>query len=114
MRLILLALTLIVAATNSLATEPTVPKHSRTLNVKCAPTINVWVEADTESIHSREAASIEKKKRVEFILIGSMPYRGDSVLCNYATRRRDVATSYSIRCLQPRKERGYKHSYICQ
>ncbi len=114
MRLILLALIVIVAATNTLAAGPTVPMHSRSLNVKCTPTINVWVEADTESIHSRETVGIEKKKRVQFNLVGSMAYRGDSVLCNYATRRRDVTTSYSIRCLQPRKERGHKHSYTCQ
>lgn len=44
---------------------------------------------------------------VRFSLIGSAAYRGDAVLCNHATRRRDVATSYSIRCLQPRKQRGY-------
>ena len=114
MRLILLALTAIVVAVDALAAEPAGPLHTRSFTVKCTPTINVWVEVDTESIHSRESVNIEKKKRVQFNLIGSMPYRGDSVLCNYASRRRDVATSYSIRCLQPRKERGYKHSYICQ
>ena len=114
MRLIVLALTAIVAATNTFAADSTAPLHTRPLTVKCAPAISVWVEADTESIHSREPANIEKKKRVQFSLIDSMAYRGDSVLCNYATRRRDVATSYSIRCLQPRKERGYKHSYSCK
>ncbi len=114
MRLILLVLTAIVAAANAFATEPAAPLHTRSYTVKCAATINVWVEADSASLSTHEPANIEAKKRVQFHLIGSMSYRGDSVLCNYATRRRDVATSYSIRCLQPRKEHGYKHSYFCQ
>lgn len=113
MRLILLVLTAIVAAANAFAAEPAAPLHSRPYTVKCAGTINVWIEVDSGSLPEREPASIETKKRVQFGLIGSTPYRGDSVLCNYATRRHDVATSYSIRCLQPRKERGHKHSYFC-
>lgn len=113
MRLIVLAFAAAVAAINAFAADLTAPLHTRPLTVKCAPTIHAWVEVDTESIHSREPANVEKKKRVQFNLIDSMSYRGDSVLCNYATRRRDVATSYSIRCLQPRKERGYKHAYSC-
>lgn len=113
MRLILLALTAIVAAADAFAAEPAAPLHTRTYTVKCAATINVWIEVDSASLATRESTNIETKKRVQFSLIGSAPYRGDSVLCNYATRRRDVATSYSIRCLQPRKERGYKHSYFC-
>lgn len=113
MRLILLALIAIVAAADTFAAEPVAPLHTRPYTVKCAATINVWVEVDGGSLPTREPINIETKKRVQFSLIGSMPYRGDSVLCNYATRRRDVVTSYSIRCLQPRKERGYKHSYFC-
>lgn len=114
MRQIVLALIVIVAATNTLAAEPTAPSHTRPLNVKCAPTVKVSIEMDAESVHSREPANIERKKHVQFTLIDSMAYRGDSVLCNYASRRRDVVTSYSIRCLHPRKERGYKHSYSCK
>ncbi len=113
MHLILLALTVIVATANAFAVEPAAPLHSRPYTVKCAATINVWVEVDSGSISTREPTNIETKKRVQFSLIGSALYRGDSVLCNYATRRRNVTTSYSIRCLQPRKERGYKHSYFC-
>ncbi|OGI50167.1 MAG: hypothetical protein A3E57_03815 [Candidatus Muproteobacteria bacterium RIFCSPHIGHO2_12_FULL_60_33] len=114
MRLILLALTaIVVAGADVLAAEATAPLHTRPYTVKCAATINVWVEVDSNSLPERKPTNIESKKRVQFSLIGSTPYRGDSVLCNYATRRRDVATSYSIRCLQPRKERGYKHSYFC-
>lgn len=112
MRLILLVLTAIVAA-DGFAAEPAAPLHTRTYTVNCAATINVWVEMDSGSLPTREPTNIETKKRVQFSLIGSAPYRGDSVLCNYATRRRDVTTSYSVRCLQPRKERGYKHSYFC-
>jgi hypothetical protein len=93
---------------------PATSRVSRPQTVKCAAAINVWVEADGDSIVTREPISLESKKRVQFNLIGSSPYRGDAVLCNYATRRRDVATSYSVRCRQPRKERGYKHSYVCQ
>ena len=110
MRLILLALTAIVSVTDVLAAAPL---HTRPYSVKCAASVNVWVEVDSASIQTREPVKTETKKRVQFSLVGSMPYRGDSVLCNYGTRRRDVAASYSIRCLQPRKERGYLHSYFC-
>lgn len=89
------------------------PVHTRPYTVKCAATVNVWVELDNTSIPTREPTNIELKKRVQFHLIGSAPYRGDAVLCNYGTRKRDVATSYTVRCLQPRKERGYRHSYFC-
>lgn len=114
MRLILLALSAIVAMTEVLAAESDAPSPARPHTVKCAATVNVWVEVDSATLPPRETISIETKKRVQFSLIGSMTYRGDSVLCNYGSRRRDVAASYSIRCLQPRKERGYKHSYSCR
>lgn len=110
MRPMILVLT-VMAVAGVLAAEPL---HARSYSVKCEPTINVWVEVDGDSIASREPTSMESRKRVSFSLIGSAPYRGDAVLCNYATRRRDVTTSYSIRCPQPRKERGYKHSYACR
>ena len=112
MRPILLALTAIVAA-DIFAANPVAPSSTRPYSVKCAVAVNVWVEVDAGSIPAREPINIEAKKRVQFSLIDSMPYRGDSVLCNYGTRRRDVTASYSIRCLQPRQERGYKHSYLC-
>jgi hypothetical protein len=109
MRLFLLALSFMVAAADVSAAGP-----ARNHTVKCAATVNVWVEVDSGSLPAREPTNIETRKRVQFSLIGSAAYRGDAVLCNYATRRRDVATSYSIRCPQPRKERGYKHSYSCR
>jgi hypothetical protein len=108
MRLLLLTLSVMVAAAGVSAAEP-----ARNHAVKCAATINVWVEVDGASLPARGPTNIETRKRVQFSLIGSAAYRGDAVLCNYATRRRDVATSYSIRCPQPRKQRGYKHSYFC-
>lgn len=112
MRRFLLALSVLVAA-DAVAAEPAATPPTRQHSVKCAPTINVWVEVDNTSLPARTPTNIENRKRVEFSLIGSAAYRGDAVLCNYATRRRDVATSYSIRCPQPRKQRGYKHSYSC-
>jgi hypothetical protein len=112
MRLILLALTVIVSVADVLAADAP-PLHSRPYSVKCAPSVNVWIEVDGASIQTREQVKTETKKRVSFGLIGSMPYRGDAVLCNYGSRRRDVAASYSIRCVQPRKERGYPHTYFC-
>lgn len=93
--------------------RPPAPVHTRAYTVKCAATVNVWVEMDRDSIATREPVNTETKKRVQFSLIGSAPYRGDAVLCNYTTRRRDIAASYTIRCLQPRKEKGYRHSYFC-
>ena len=114
MRLLPFALIAVCAmGTDAFAAEPTAPTHARPSSVKCAGSINVWVEVDNGSLPAREPTHIETKKRVQFSLIGSTPYRGDSVLCNYATRRRDVVTSYSVRCLEPRKERGFKHSYTC-
>lgn len=110
---LLLTMSIMFAAANVSAAESAVTSSARNHSVKCAPTINVWVEVDAASLPARGPTNIETKKRVQFSLIGSAPYRGDAVLCNYATRRRDVAASYSIRCPQPRKERGYKHSYSC-
>lgn len=109
MRRTLFLLATLVAA-NAFATE----SPRRPYSVKCAPAISVWIEVDGASIAAREPVSLENRKRVSFSLIGSAPYRGDSVLCNYAASRRDVTTSYSIRCPQPRKERGYRHSYSCR
>lgn len=107
MRLLLLALSVLVAADVSAA------ESARPHTVKCAAAINVWVEVDSESLPKRQTTNTENKKRVQFSLIDSAAYRGDAVLCSYATRRRDVTSSYSIRCPQPRKERGYRHSYSC-
>jgi hypothetical protein len=112
MRLFLLALSAMVAAID-VSAEPAASSRVRNHTVKCAPTVNVWVEVDSGSLPKRLPTNTENKKRVQFSLIGSAAYRGDAVLCNYATRRRDVATSYSIRCPQPRKERGYRHTYSC-
>lgn len=114
-----------VAGANAFGAEPTAPGptpetrnpaplHTRPYTVQCATTVNVWVELDSNSLPTPARTAAESKKHVQFSLTGSAPSRGDAVLCNYATRRRDVTTSYSIRCLQPRKERGYGHSYFCQ
>ncbi len=113
MRLFLLALSVMVAAAGVSAAEPAASSSTRNHTVTCAATINVWVEVDGASLPARGPTNTETKKRVQFSLIDSAAYRGDAVLCNYATRRRDVATSYSIRCPQPRKQRGYRHSYSC-
>lgn len=115
MRLLLLVLILVIfTGAGAFAAEPTAPPPASAQSVKCAPTINVWIEVDSNSLPARQPTNAETRKRVSFSLIDSMPYRGDAVLCNYATRRRDVTTSYSIRCLQARKERGYQHSYSCR
>jgi hypothetical protein len=114
MRLLLFVLCFMGAAAGASAAAAGAPSPARNHTVKCAATVNVWVEVDSGSLPTREPTNIETRKRVQFGLIGSAAYRGDAVLCNYATRRRDVAASYSIRCRQPRKERGYKHSYSCR
>jgi len=97
------------------AEEPKVPPvHTRPYTVMCAPTIKVWIDVDGGAIATREPVSLESRKRAPFKLIGSAPYRGDAVLCNYATPHRDVTTSYSVRCREPRKQRGHRHSYLCR
>jgi hypothetical protein len=117
MRLTRLLLVLIFYASlaGAYGAEPAAPVQTRSSStVKCVPSINVWIEVDGKSIVTREPVNLESKKRAPFKLISSGPYRGDAVLCNYATSHRDMTTSYSIRCRQPRKVRGYKHSYVCQ
>lgn len=111
---IVIATTPMTTATAAERDAPVGSQQNRPYTAKCAASINVWIEADGDSIATRESISLESKKRVQFHLTGSSPYRGDAVICNYATRRRDVTTSYSVRCRQPRKERGYKHSYLCR
>lgn len=113
----LLFIVLTASTPINVAAEPEAPATSRQTrphSVKCAASINVWIEVDGNGLATRDPISLESKKRIQFNLIGSSPYRGDAVLCNYSTRRRDVTTSYSVRCRQPRKERGYKNSYLCQ
>ena len=90
------------------------PLHSRPFTVKCTATVNVWVEVDDNSLPAREGAKAESKKRVQLKLVGSAPSRGESVVCSYASRSRDVTTSYYMRCVNPRQERGLRHSYSCQ
>lgn len=99
-------------ATTTSDPEP-VPLHTRPYTVKCAPSVNVWVEVDSNSLPEHEYTHAEAKKRVQLRLIGSTPYRGDTVLCSYANRSRDMTTSYSVRCIEPRKERGYRNSFSC-
>jgi hypothetical protein len=59
-------------------------------------------------------AKAESRKRVQLKLVGSAPSRGESVVCSYASRSRDVTTSYYMRCVNPRQERGLRHSYSCK
>lgn len=90
-----------------------VPLHTRPYTVQCAPSVNVWVEVDSNSLPAFEYTHPEAKKRVQLRLTGYRPYRGDTVLCSYATRSHDMTTSYSVRCIAPRKERGYRNSFRC-
>ena len=90
------------------------PLHSRPYSVKCAATVRVWVEVDDSSLPAREGAKAESKKRAQLKLVGSAPSRGESVVCSYASRSRDVTTSYFTRCVNPRQERGQRHSYSCK
>ncbi len=93
---------------------PAAPLHSRPYTVKCTATVNVWIEVDDNSLPARMNAKAESRKRVQLHLVGSTPSRGESVVCSYATRSRDVTTSYYMRCVNPRKERGQRHSYSCK
>jgi hypothetical protein len=81
--------------------------------VRCQPTINVWVEPDVSKIPAYELGGTDARKRMPLNLLSSAPYRGDSVICNYASRSRDVTTSYSLRCNMPRRDRVYRHTYSC-
>ncbi len=90
------------------------PLHSRPFTVKCVTTVRIWIEVDDSSLPERMNAKAESKKRVQLKLVGSAPSRGESVVCSYASRSRDVTTSYYMRCIQPRKERGLRHTYSCR
>ena len=90
------------------------PPHYRASTVKCAATVNVWIEVDDNSLPERMNAKAESRKRVQLKLVGSAPSRGESVVCSYASRSRDVRTSYYMRCVNPRQERGQRHSYSCK
>ena len=121
MRLMPLVFIAVFMVTGAYAAEPpadngpgTAPaQHLRPRAVACTTSVNVWVEVDERSLPVREHSIAESKKRVQLNLIGSSPARGDSVVCSYATRSRDMTTSYVVRCVQPRQERGRRHSYIC-
>ena len=90
------------------------PPHYRASTVKCTATVNVWLEAADNSLPERMNAKAESRKRVQLKLVGSSPSRGKSVVCSYASRSRDVTTSYYMRCVNPRQERGLRHSYSCK
>lgn len=118
MRLIpYIALTAVIAigvtATPASAGD-TIRMQSRPHTMKCQPTVNVWLEVDGDSLPGREHAYSEPKKRVQLHLVGSTPARGESVVCNYASRSRDITISYSERCVYPRKVRGFRHTYSCK
>jgi hypothetical protein len=91
-----------------------VPLHTGPYSVKCAPSVKVWVEVDSNSLPPRENTRPEAKKRIQLRLVSSTPNRGDAVLCRYANRGRDMTTSYSVRCIDPHKERGYRNSFLCR
>lgn len=94
------------------APEPP-PYHPPPRTVKCAPQLNVWIEPDVSRIPSYELGGVDERKRMALRLVGSQPYRGDSILCSYASRARDITSSYSLRCRNPRHDRVYRHTYIC-
>jgi hypothetical protein len=96
------------------AVDSEAPRPNRPQTVKCTATVNVWVEVDNDSLPERMGAKAESNKRVQLRLVGSSPSRGESVVCSYASRSRDVTTSYYMRCTNPRKERGQRHTYRCQ
>jgi hypothetical protein len=96
------------------AADPEVPRPNRPQTVKCTAAVNVWVEVDNDSLPERMSATAESNKRVQLRLVGSSPSRGESVVCSYASRSRDVTTSYYMRCTNPRKERGQRHSFSCK
>ena len=97
-------------ATGSVPAAP----HSRPYSVKCAATVQIWVEVDDSSLPARVDAKGESRKRVQLKLVGSAPSRGESVVCSYASRSRDVTTFYYVRCVDPRKERGAWHTFMCR
>jgi hypothetical protein len=120
MRLTLYILIAIATLSAAHAAEPPVPPneapappHARPSTVKCTATVNVWIEVDDNSLPQRMNAKAESRKRVQLKLVGSAPSRGESVVCSYASRSRDVTTSYYMRCVNPRQERGQRHSYSC-
>ena len=90
------------------------PIRTRPHSVKCQATIQVWIEADSASLPAHVLLKPEAKKRVSLGLVRTSSYRGDTVMCAYANRNREITSSYAIHCLQPRKERGYRDSYLCQ
>jgi hypothetical protein len=126
MRLTLyIGITILAVGLNAYATDPPAaaepspearpaPLHSRPFTVKCTTTVRVWVEVDDSSLPERMGAKAESRKRVQLKLVGSAPSRGESVVCSYASRSRDVTTSYYMRCVNPRQERGLRHSYSCK
>src|SRR3970040_2371331 len=111
MRLMPLVFIAVFMVTGAYAAEPPAnngpgappAQHMRARAVACATTVNVWFEVDERSLPVREHSIAESKKRVQLNLIGSSPARGDSVVCSYATRSRDMTTSYVVRCVQPRQ-----------
>ena len=102
------------AATAPVAAGNTAPLQSRPHTMRCQSSVNVWVQVDSDSLPALDYANTEPKKRVQLHLIGSTPARGDSVVCNYASRSRDITTSYSERCVDPRKLRGFRNVYSCK
>lgn len=96
------------------AETPSAAPRSHPYSVKCTATVNVWVEVDENSLPKRMNAKAESGKRVQLKLVSSAPSRGESVVCSYASRSRDVTTSYYMRCVYPRKERGQRHTYSCR
>lgn len=105
--LLLLGLVIPVFATSA------APPAAHAATVKCQPTVNVWIEIDAHGLSKNERAKTEVRKRAPLSLIGSSTSRGEAVICSYATRGREVTTSYSVRCPNPRRATNVKHAYTC-
>lgn len=111
---ILLTIAATLGATAPALAGDSMPMQTRPHIMKCQASVSVWVEVDGASLPGREQARTEAKKTVTLHLSGSTPARGESVICQYASRGHDVTTSYSERCVDPRKLRGYRHAYSCR
>jgi hypothetical protein len=101
-------------AADASAAPSSPPASARPHTVTCQSTVNIWVEIDDKSLPARGQVMSESRKRVLLHLVNSTPSRGETVVCSYATRDREVTSSYYVRCLNPRKERGMRHTYACR
>ncbi|MHB8534586.1 MAG: hypothetical protein ACYDBW_03980 [Sulfuricaulis sp.] len=111
---IVLTIAAMLGAAMPVMAGESIPMQTRPHIMKCQASVRVWVEVDGASLPGREHAFTEARKTVSLRLSGSTPARGESVICQYASRGHDITTSYSERCVDPRKLRGYRHAYSCR